>query len=143
MDARSRRRPRRRASAAVIATLLCLGLAACQQAPDRLVAQPPDGAEPAHVVQAMVDAINAQDEAVVERVASDGFAQMLIEHWFGMYLTDAEIGDTLDHGETVDVLVAFTPENGDASMPNGQHVTWAALLERENGNWVVTDIGQG
>lgn len=132
-----------RACEAIVSIAVALLVASCQQEPDGLVARPPADAQPAHVVQALIDAVNARDADLVRDVATDGWAEAMIDEWFDTYLTGAEIRDTVQDGTTASVAVSFIPEGGGASMPNGQRVTWGFLLTNESGGWLVTSIGQG
>lgn len=135
-------------AAAVIAAL---ALAACGAEPEHLVASPPPDAKPAQVVQALVDAINARDQDLVEDLSTPGFADSVAQTWMqGGYLTAAEIGETLEgqgagtaHPDAVGVMVSFVPEGTDASIPDGERITWAFLVTDDDGPWLVFDAGAG
>lgn len=138
--------------AGLLATTLALAAATGCGAPDpdTLVATPGPHANPAHVVQALVDGINARDEDLVRTLSTDGFADQLVDVWFdGIYLTEATISTPDDAGmaepeDSASVNVSFTPEGADASMTNGTETSWAFLLMAdESGRWLVNGAGQG
>lgn len=118
--------------------------------PATLVASPGPHADPPHVVQALVDGINARDEDLVRSLTSEGFGSYLVDVWFeGAHLTEATIGTSDAAGlaqpeESATVNVEFTPEGADASMQNGTAISWGFfLITDESGRWLVEDVGQG
>lgn len=126
-------------------------LTGCQGEPAGLVATPPSDAEPAQVVQTVVDAINAREHDLVEHLSTPGFAEYVEATWMqGGYLTEAEIGATLpDQGvatadpDAVGVVVSFVPEQTDASIPDGERISWVFLVTDASGRWLVLDAGGG
>lgn len=101
----------------------------------------------------MVDAVNDRDTELVAELATPGFRDHLEQTWLDDgYLTDATIGATSDdagpgtayaEAETASVNLTFTPEQADSSMTNGESTTWAVLLVKQDGRWVVFDMGNG
>ncbi|ACQ82379.1 hypothetical protein Bcav_4139 [Beutenbergia cavernae DSM 12333] len=41
------------------------------------------------------------------------------------------------------MTVSFVPEQTDASMSDGERLTWGFLLTDEDGRWLVFDAGAG
>lgn len=103
------------------------------------------------MVQAVVDAINARDAELVGDLSTPGFSEYVEDTWMdGGYLTYAEIGNVVeDHGagtaypDAVGVMVSFIPEGTDASMDDGERITWTFGLTDDSGRWLVFDAGTG
>lgn len=95
-------------------------------------------------MQAFVDGINARDTEILEHVATNGYADSVIETWFDTYLTYAQIGESHEVAGETAVAVSFIPEGGDDSLPDdGSRITWSITLKQQDGEWVVTGMGQG
>ena len=138
--------------AGLLAVWIALGSAAGCGSPDpgALVASPGPHADPPHVVQALVDGINARDEDLVRSLTTEDFGNYLVDVWFeGAYLTEATIETPDDAGlaqpeDSATVNVEFTPEGADPSMQNGTAISWGFfLVTDESGRWLVEDAGQG
>lgn len=116
------------------------------------IATPPADASPEHVVQALIDAVNAGDVGLVQQLSNEGSSQF--EDWIedGATLQDAAILDLYTGPEQaagtafpdgVAVTVTFTPRGTDDSLPSGSSVTWNFLLTDESGRWLVFGAGGG
>ena len=132
-------------SRAVAALMLVLMLTSCQQdeqPAEGLVARPPADAQPAQVVQAFIDAVNAEDADLVLALATEEFGEVVIAD-FGTHYTYAEIRETaaLDDDHAV-VGLSFIPEGSDW-MTNGERLGWGVNLVNVSGEWLVESIGQG
>ncbi|WP_454044451.1 hypothetical protein [Cellulosimicrobium sp. Marseille-Q8652] len=143
-----------RCSVAIAVVFGGAALGGCAGVPaGSLVAAPAADAEPAQVVQAVVDAVNDRDAELVAEITTSGFLDSLERTWLAHgYLTEATIGATVDdagtgtaydEANTAAVNLTFTPEQADSSMTNGEPVTWAVLLVEQGGRWVVFDMGAG
>ncbi|HWK92256.1 MAG TPA: hypothetical protein VNR17_08310 [Luteimicrobium sp.] len=149
--------------AAVLAAAFALGARwSSDHGPD--VALPPDGAPPGQVVQAYLDAVNADDERVLRAVTTPSMFDQLQQTWLkrGLYGVGSRAGfghptiDKVLSGDDVaeitgmdadlvaDVVVTFVAEGGDGTIEPGE-VTWGIELERATptARWLVYDQGEG
>jgi hypothetical protein len=144
----------RRSRSALIVVACGAALSGCAGAPDgSLVAAPAPDAVPAQVVQALVDAVNDRDAELVAELTTPAFRDHLERTWLAHgYLTDATVGETFDdagpgtaysEATSASVNLTFTPEQADASMQNGESITWAVLLVEQDGRWKAFDMGAG
>ncbi|WP_284293008.1 DUF4829 domain-containing protein [Luteimicrobium album] len=128
------------------------------------VALPPDDATPGQVVQAYLDAVNADDERVLRAVTTPGMFDEIQEAWLKHSLyglgsrsgyghptitnvlmgEDAAAGTDLDPDRAAMAAVSFEMQGGDATVGPGD-VTWGIFLERADASspWLVYDQGQG
>lgn len=100
-----------------------------------------------HVVQAFVDAVNAQDADLVRDLSlySSGFIQWIENGWILRNATvDQEWTVPYAHDPTkTEVFVTFDPSDVDSSFERGETTTWSFLLTREDERWVVWAYGPG
>jgi hypothetical protein len=128
------------------------------------VALPPDDATPGQVVQAYLDAVNADDERVLRAVTTPGMFDEVRGAWLkrGLYglgsrsgyghptLTnvvtgkDATLGTDLGPDRAAMVAVSFEVLGSDPTIGPGD-VTWGIELQRADpsSRWLVYDQGQG
>ncbi|TNU73330.1 hypothetical protein FH969_11920 [Miniimonas arenae] len=124
----------------------------CSSPSGSVIASPAPDAEPAQVVQALVDAVNAGDAELVRNLSEDGSSQLdwWVEH--GATMRDARIGAVYEDPESqadasgpeiVGVVVDFVPWGVDASMQEGVETSWAFQLVRQGGRWLFHGAGVG
>lgn len=138
----------------VLAVSVLTLMTACTPAPaDSLVVNPGPNATPEQVTQALVDAINTGDRALVEELTQPDHA--------GIFLSWIENGSTLTfpalrgrigaplagagtaYPDGVGVLLSFIPQGTDESMTDGERITWSVLLTDADGSWRAYDWGAG
>ncbi len=128
------------------------------------MALPPDDAPPGQVVQAYLDALNADDERVLRAVTTSGMFDEVRETWLKRRLyglgsrsgyghptitnvvtgKNAAEGTSLSPDQAAMVAVSFDPETSDPTVGEGE-LTWGILLQRADASspWLVFDQGEG
>ncbi len=132
--------------------LVVVLLAGCASVPDREL--PVEGATAEEVVAAFVDAVDHRDARAVEALASPEHAALVEDTWFGIDISDLDVGDSVprspvgssaqDFDLAVYVPVDLTIADSDVSLPDGR-TAWGYLLAR-NGlqdRWLVVGHGMG
>lgn len=125
-----------------------LALVACSPSEGGHVASPPPDATPMHVVQAFVDAVNAQDADLVRDLSlhdSSRFTEWVENGWV---LRNATVNQEwtvpyADDPTKTEVFVTFDPSDADSSFERGDTTTWSFLLSHQDQGWVVYDSGAG
>lgn len=108
-----------------------------------MIATPPEGAAPAVVAQALVDAVNVGDSDLVAELSTSNspFSSWLDS---GASMRDAQLYPPRERADgTAIVDVSFTAHGTDLSLPEGTQVTWSIEFVIVDGEWRANLLGAG